>query len=196
MFRAIDFDHPPVGRHTNNSLPAYRFVPGDLDTPHPTDDPRGHSFHTDEAPVSPAPTSIDQPENWVHCSVYLYGCDLYNHAYWWEAHEAWEDIWRECRRGSAQFEFLQALIQYSAAALKIRQRKPRGLQQLLTTAGDHMRQAIQCGASPVYMGIDIQLWHNELDAYYTPMLHNPDISMHHDACAFPYIRLVMPESDP
>jgi hypothetical protein len=33
------------------------------------------------------------PEDWRSCDLYLYGIDLFNHGYWWEAHEALEDVW-------------------------------------------------------------------------------------------------------
>ena len=58
------------------------------------------------------------PTMWYDCESYLYGVDLFNHAYWWEAHEAWEGPWRAAGRQSATGFFLQGLIQISVARLK------------------------------------------------------------------------------
>ena len=52
-------------------------------------------------------------------AVFLYGVDLYNHGYLWEAHEAWEGLWHQAKRDALQAEFLQGLIQCAAAALKV-----------------------------------------------------------------------------
>ena len=49
---------------------------------------------------------------------FLWGVDLYNHQYFWEAHEVWEDLWKIAQSGSAMRKFLQGLIQYAAACLK------------------------------------------------------------------------------
>ena len=93
------------------ALPAYRFVPG-LD-PHPVIDPAGHSYGKPESSQRPLP-----PGEWPRNEEYLYGVDLFNRRYYWEAHEAWESAWRACDRDSAQGQFLQGLI-LIAAALRV-----------------------------------------------------------------------------
>lgn len=47
------------------------------------------------------------------------GLDLFNHGYFWEAHEAWEEPWQGLRRDSAEALHLQGLIRLAAAALKL-----------------------------------------------------------------------------
>lgn len=54
---------------------------------------------------------------------FAWGQDLFNHGYYWEAHEAWEGIWQATDRGSPLRAFLKALILLSAAGVKIRERK-------------------------------------------------------------------------
>ena len=49
---------------------------------------------------------------------YLYGVDLYNRAYWWEAHEVFEGFWHAYGRTTEAGNFFQALIQCAAANLK------------------------------------------------------------------------------
>ncbi len=101
-------------RYSDRSFPAYRFVPGK--GPHPTRDPEGHSFGVKEKELE-----IFDPDSWASCSQYLYGVDLFNHDYWWEAHEAWEAVWRAAGRRSITGLFTQGLIQISVARLKLHQ---------------------------------------------------------------------------
>lgn len=91
-------------------LPSYAFLPGRA--PHPTRDPRGHSFKIETpAVIDPA------PDRWRDNAAWLFGVDLYNHGFAWEAHEAWEILWRTTRDPD-QKRFVQGLIQCAAAALK------------------------------------------------------------------------------
>src|SRR5437868_3427744 len=102
-------------RLCDRPFPPYRFTPAR--DPHPIADPRGHSYlpsGTGHAIVEYVP-----PEQWRRSMEYLYGCDLYNHGYWWEAHEAWEGLWRVVPRDSAQHRFLQGIIQVAACHLKL-----------------------------------------------------------------------------
>jgi uncharacterized protein len=58
------------------------------------------------------------PSAWQTCDEYLYGIDLFNHHYWWEAHEVLEEFWRTAGRDTALGTFFQGLIQVAAALLK------------------------------------------------------------------------------
>ncbi|MEZ6144776.1 MAG: hypothetical protein R3B91_04935 [Planctomycetaceae bacterium] len=59
-------------------LPPYTYVPGR--TPHPIRDPAGHMYGKHEQSAE-----LDI-ENWQRCDQYLFGIDLFNHGYYWEAH--------------------------------------------------------------------------------------------------------------
>jgi hypothetical protein len=100
---------PP--RYSRRAFPAYRYVPGHF--PHPTRDPDGHSYGREVS----APQIFD-PDRWQDSESYLYGVDLFNNGYWWEAHEAWEACWIAVGRTSTAGLFLQGLIQIAAACLK------------------------------------------------------------------------------
>ena len=101
-------------RYCDEPFPAYRFIPGC--NPHPTADPRGHSY---AAPGAQGPSVVwVAPQDWAKSTDYRYGCDLYNHAYWWEAHEAWEGLWQLTEKEGMQGRFLKGLIQMSACHLK------------------------------------------------------------------------------
>src|SRR5688500_6277324 len=99
-------------------LPPYAFVPGRF--PHPVSDPRGHSYG-----ARPEPSAPPDPERWRECSSYLYGIDLFNHGYYWEAHEEWEGLWHACNRRGRTANFLKGLIKLAAAGVKAREGQPR-----------------------------------------------------------------------
>jgi uncharacterized protein len=102
---ALSIPAPPAAlkRLSSLPLPEYRFVPGRH--PHPTRSPDGHGVV--------AATALDPREAW------LYGVDLFNTRYFWEAHEAWEKVWHAAPEGSRGREIVKGLIQIAAALLKL-----------------------------------------------------------------------------
>jgi hypothetical protein len=55
--------------------------------------------------------------------AFLWGLDLFNHGYYWEAHEAWEGLWQVADRDDPLRMLFKGLILLSAAGVKIRERK-------------------------------------------------------------------------
>jgi predicted metal-dependent hydrolase len=110
-------------------LPTARYVPGcTVEVARP------------EAPAWPEPL---EPARWQACPAYLYGIDLFNHGYYWEAHEVWEWLWNQAGRSGPQADFLKALIKLAAAGVKHcqgndagRQSNARRAAELLTTIAD------------------------------------------------------------
>ena len=100
-------------RYSSQDFPPYRYVPGLH--PHPTNSLDGHSYaeEGDESGKWDSELRRDNQE-------YLFGIDLYNYHYYWEAHEAWEGLWIASIRNSSEHRFLQGLIKLGAALLKIR----------------------------------------------------------------------------
>lgn len=96
------------------ALPAYAYLPGGRFL-HPVRDPDGHSFGETAAPVSDPSFASD---------AFRWGADLFNHGYYWEAHEAWEPLWRAARRGDPRRALLKGLILMAAAGVKAREGKP------------------------------------------------------------------------
>lgn len=133
-------------RYTTQPLPPYSYVPGY--NPHPVSDPKGHMHgHTHETP-SPL-----VPSNWNLCKEYLHGIDLFNHGFYWEAHEAWESLWHVAGRKGIVADFLKGLIKYAAMGVKVREGNPSGVQrhakranQLLSTVLHEQKEGqIFCG---------------------------------------------------
>ena len=138
----------PTRYAPGRTFPAYRFLPGR--DPHPTRHPDGHSY-TDE-PEPPQP--YIPAGQWQENEEYLYGVDLYNHGYLWEAHEAWEGLWHPAKGDELLADFLQGLIQCSAASLKIPMGQPRGLAKL-SELGTGRLERVSLAAGSEYMGLDI-----------------------------------------
>jgi predicted metal-dependent hydrolase len=92
--------------------------------PHPTRDPRGHSYRRPEDTVAPP-----DPDRWRQCRLYLRGIDLFNFGYYWEAHEAWETLWHAAGRNGILADFLKGLIALAAVGVKAREDRARGVRQ-------------------------------------------------------------------
>src|SRR3954453_23257011 len=103
-------------------LPPYSYVPG-LAWPHPTSDPRGHSFGRHEQPLP-----LDEA-SYRDNATYLYAIDLFNHGFYWEAHEAWEALWHAAGRWGSTANFLKGLIKLAAAGVKAREGRAAGVRQ-------------------------------------------------------------------
>lgn len=170
-------------RYCDTPFPAYRFVPGR--NPHPTSDPRGHSY---QVPGSASESiSLMAPAEWARSVDYLYGCDLYNHAYWWEAHEAWEGLWQLTDKAGIQGRFLQGLIQTSACHLKRFVRHAKGVERLRRTSLDYLRAVLDHTAEAAFMGLDLAAFVRDVEAYHD--VRGDQSDMTHDPDGYPYLRL-------
>jgi len=133
-------------RYTQRPFPPYRFVSGE--NPHPTEDPKGHSYcHSAEDP------GIVKPDKWQRHETYLFAVDLYNYAFWWESHEAFESLWKRLDKDELTSNFLQGLIKTSAAFLKWHLKKQRGLETLYTGGIGHLQKVLN--KSTEYMGLNL-----------------------------------------
>lgn len=151
-----------VPRYSRRPLPPYRFVPGVH--PHPTRDPAGHSYEAVPRLNRHAPW---KPEQWCSLDDWLYGVDLFNHFYFWEAHEAWEGLWAAADRDTPPSLVLQGLIQIAAALLKVHTGALDGARTLSTEGLDKLRRAAAC--EPVLLGLDLHLVVAEFAGYFTPI---------------------------
>ena len=103
-------------------MPPYSYVPGLA--PHPMSDPRGHLF----GKVEPAAEELTH-SSFAENETYLYAIDLFNHGYYWEAHEEWERLWHVAGRQGATADFLKGLIKLAAAGVKLREGRAAGVEQ-------------------------------------------------------------------
>lgn len=115
--RSTGFQYPdtqPARLRPSRRFPAYAYLPNG-GFPHPVRHPAGHSFGASEEPLSWCNTN--PPEQ------FLWGVDLFNYCYYWEAHEAWEPFWQHVDRNSEEWAFLKAIILLAAAGVKVREGK-------------------------------------------------------------------------
>lgn len=134
----------------DEALPPYAYLP--RQTPHPTRDPAGHSYGHQTVPLAALDVS-----RWNECRPYLRGIDLFNHGYYWEAHEAWESLWHACGRTGLTADFLRGLIRLTAAGFKSRQGHPAGVSRHAAAAAQLFAQVAAglAGEQPCYMGLSL-----------------------------------------
>lgn len=131
-------------RYSSRPFPAYRFIPGR--NPHPRRDPRGHSFGRPE----PAPAAVTV-ENWEGSAWYRYGVDLFNHGFWWEAHEVFEALWHAGGHETEEGQFFQALVHLAGANLKL---EVGNAPSAVTLANNGLRRLARLPHH--YMGLDLR----------------------------------------
>ncbi|MDZ7842394.1 MAG: DUF309 domain-containing protein [Gammaproteobacteria bacterium] len=178
VFDALAAHAPP--RYTAFTLPPYRFVP--RRQPHPTADPRGHSYGR-APPYEAAPMD---GHRWRASPAYLFGCDLYNRGYWWEAHEAWESIWQLADREGPERAALQGLIQLANCHLKLHMGLVNVVPRLQRRYGAHFDRAVGLVGMP-FLGLDLPAYRSRADAYLHAVTARADPA--HDPVHYPYLRL-------
>lgn len=146
---------PSFPRLTDKPFPAYRFVPGR--SPHPYRDADGHSYGAKEPDCSDEAKIV--LKNWRASPAFCYSVDLYNHAYWWEAHEGWESLWRCYEQGDPHRFILQSFIQVSAAHLQRFMQHANGARQLLKHARLHLDAGRPAGE--IVFGVHLDHWWND-----------------------------------
>ena len=151
-----------VKRYSTRPLPRYRYVPGVR--PHPTRDPAGHSYEPTPIPNRRPPWSVD---TWQTLQDWLYGVDLFNRFYFWEAHEAWEGLWAAAPRNCPAALVLQGLIQIAAALLKTHLLVPAGAQRLSTQGIDKIRRVALL--QPQLMGLDLHDVVRRFEVFFAPL---------------------------
>ncbi len=142
----------PPPRYCKRPLPAYRHRPGR--TPHPVLDPKGHLYGLPEAAVEPF-----DARRWNDSEAYLFGVDLWNQGYFWEAHEAWEGIWKETPSDSPARLFLQGMIQLAAALLQREMGKLSGMHSLSEKGLKKLRRVSR--RQSTFCGLDLKKWISE-----------------------------------
>lgn len=116
----------------DRALPRYAYLPGQF--AHPIRDPAGHSFKNDHDPEITSPTD-----------EFVWGADLFNQGYYWEAHEAWELLWQQAGKATPERLFYKALILLAATGVKLREGKLRPASRHCGRAAAHLRAVQERG---------------------------------------------------
>lgn len=96
----------------NRPLPDYSYVPGLW--PHP---------HSQAGRSAERSDPLLDSELWSEDEPYVFGIDLWNHGFYWEAHEEWEWMWNAAGRKGPKADFFKGLIQLAVAGVKIREKR-------------------------------------------------------------------------
>jgi predicted metal-dependent hydrolase len=99
----------------------------------------------------------------------LAAIDLFNHGYYWEAHEAWESLWLGCGRTGVTADFLKGLIKLAAAGVKARERRTEGVLRHARRAAELFASTSDHVAGQRYLGLDL----GELQAHCGRIMQDP-----------------------
>lgn len=133
-------------KYTKKEFPPYAFVPGR--NPHPKSNPQGHLYGKPEE-------EYNQIENHLDSEHYLYGIDLFNHGFYWEAHEVWEGLWNAHKREGYKAEFLKALIKLAAAGVKVKQGQERGILDHSSAAQNIFKTIKNNTQNDIFLGLSL-----------------------------------------
>lgn len=103
--------------------------------------------------MADAPDTPDSPD-----PRYLEGVALFNRGEFFDAHEVWEDLWREC--ASADRRFYQALIQAAVAAYHWGRGNAAGATRLYSSGRRYMEPY-----RPAYLGLAVDAFWDALAAH-------------------------------
>jgi hypothetical protein len=153
----------PAPRYcSDRPFPAYRYVPGLH--PHPLRDRDGHSFQPQPRRTRHAPWEASA---WRTLADWLFGIDLFNAFFFWEAHESWEGLWAAKRRDSVPARMLQGLIQVAAALLKIHLGSLLSAAALSRAGLDKLAES--AAVSPSLLGLDLRATLAQFHHYFRPL---------------------------
>ena len=114
----------------NAELPRYTHIPG-TKTPHPFRDQRGHSYGRKPGPCYPL-----EEARWADNRGYLWGLDLFNLGFYWEANEEWEAVARVTPADSLPNLFLRGMAKLAASGVKVREMSIHGVRRHAASAGE------------------------------------------------------------
>ena len=171
------FESLTIYRYTTIPLPRYRHVPGM--TPHPISDKNGHSYGKRNENIQRIFES-----DWQSNELYLYAIDLFNYKYFWETHEALEDLWKIEDDSNTKL-FLQGVIQISAAYVKWIEGIEEGAKKLSFKGLDKL--LILKESQNTICGIDLPKFIHEHQTFLNTNLQKISIP--------PPIHLLIPDND-
>lgn len=126
-------------------LPPYAYVPGRTER-HP-------EGYWDDVRATVAPGMDAQAL--ATSDAFTAGMAFFEAGFYWEAHELWEAVWMACPPNSAEYRFVQALIQLANAELKLIMDQPRAAARLCGIAEDHLSDATRAGQGRV-LGVEVE----------------------------------------
>src|SRR5881275_2986371 len=119
--------------------------------------------------------------------LYLDGIHLFNEHEFFEAHEAWEDVWHMAY--GLKHDYYQGMIQCAVALEHYRRSNPRGVVSLFESYNRHFKDVPK-----IFMGLNVEEFLGQMKQTLSPVLKlNPLPEkgvIQLDAAAVPTIRLM------
>jgi len=94
------------------------------------------------------------------------GVELFNRGEYFEAHEVWEELWRDCP--AADRRFVQALIQAAVAVHHFERGNHTGAARLFRS-GQHYMEPYR----PRHHGLDVDAFWRQMETHLAPALLGP-----------------------
>jgi hypothetical protein len=132
--------------------------------PPPVRDRAGHSY---QPSTTSTPHPPWDPSAWRTLAAWLFGVDLFNAFFFWEAHESWEGLWAAKPRDGVPARLLQGLIQIAAALLKIHLGSLAGAAALSRAGLDKIAAA--AAVAPALLGLDVRATLTHFTPYFRPL---------------------------
>lgn len=152
-----------IKRYTKYKLPEKPFIPG-------KENLKEFNFE-----ISWKDTELKEV-NWTESDEYLFGIDLFNHGFWFEAHEIWEAVWLAQNKDSETRVFMQGLIQLSAALFKKKSGKYESAERLAAKGIYKLNKLVG-----IKFGIDIsELSNTTIEFIHGHSLFKPLIILNYD----------------
>lgn len=158
---------PPPRNWGEEPLPPYRYVPLGRH-PHPTMDTGGHM-----QVKPPAPTDVPSELAWMTNRWWLYGVDLFNNWYFWEAHEVWEPLWSRLDRTRPPGQLIQGLMMCCGALLKLQCEEVEGVLAFSKRADAGLAEAAR--ARKVLWGLKTGRVHKDVARFFAPVLKKGEL---------------------
>ncbi len=136
-------------RLTSYPFPPYSYVTGLF--PHPLRDSDGHG-----CPGPDASHTAPSTDDWQACEAYLWGIDLFNGGFYWEAHESWEAVWHAVGREGVVADWCKGLIKLAAAGVKAREGRDEGVRRHAKRAGELFTEVQAQIATDLFWGLSTQ----------------------------------------
>lgn len=120
---------------------------------------------------------------------YLAGIELFNEGDFFEAHEAWEELWMET--AGEEKKFYQGLIQAAVSLCHFCNGNLRGARKLYLSARDYMARY-----GTLFMGLNIPAFWQDMEKCYREVLasEDPDRSIKPQEELIPTIHIEPPQS--
>lgn len=148
-----------VAQERTPPLPDAPYLPG-----HSTREDRRRALAFLDAVLPDDPQVPTSPTDWHGDPAWRLGVHLFHHGYFWEAHEAWERLWRRCAPGSEERELLHVLLHYSASALHYRCGRFHAARDVALRAAERLRKLRERGTKKV-MGLGLARLAKRLDRH-------------------------------